>query len=112
MLLERFFSELKADFSLIPNQNINLIIFKEIIKINWEVDIRNINVVILMVLLNKVLKLDRLFNKLLKVYNKEKRFFEILLLIIQIGFKLLYFPWYFYKVIIVILRKLNKMLED
>jgi len=35
-----------------------------------------------MVLLNKVLKLNYLFNKLLKACNEEKRFFKVLLLII------------------------------
>jgi len=70
----------------------DLITFKETVKINWKVNIRNVSVVILIVLLNKVLGLDYLFNKLLKACNEEERLFKVLLLIIQVGFKLLYFP--------------------
>ena len=56
--------------------------FKEIIKINWEVDTRDISAIILIVLLNKALELDRLFNKLLKACNEEERLSEALLPII------------------------------
>ena len=82
MLLERFFPELKADLSLIPNRDMDLTTFKETVKINWEVDTRDVSVVILIVLPSKVLGLDRLFNKLLKACNEEERLFEVLLLII------------------------------
>jgi len=82
VLLERFFPELKADLSLIPNRDMDLTTFKETVKINWEVDTRDVSVVILIVLPSKVLGLDRLFNKLLKACNEEERLFEVLLLII------------------------------
>jgi len=82
VLLERFFPEPKADFSLIPNRDIDPITFKETVKINWEVDTRDVSVAISMVLLNKALGLDRLSNKLLKACNEEERLFEALLPII------------------------------
>ena len=82
MLLERFFPEPKADFFLIPNRDMDLITFKETVKINWEVDTRDVSVVISMVLLNKVLGPDRLSNKLLKACNEEERLSEVLLPII------------------------------
>ena len=88
------------------------ITFKETVKINWEVNTRDVSAVISMVLLSKAPGPDRLSNKLLKACNEEERLSEALLPIIQAGFKLSYFPRCFREATVVVLRKPNKTLKD